>query len=357
MSVRRPRGAPPFNRNDASRERSCPAIRETGRRASRGGLRCRIVDDLLAGLPAHDAERLRLVTSLATATRVVALDGGITNRNYRVCTPTRDYVVRLSDPESSLLSIDRDNEYLNSMAAAMSGAGAPVAQFVPGAGVLVVEWIEGRTFTPQDVADPRNLPRIADACRVLHSGPAFASDFDMFELQRRYLDIVRERGYRLPPRYDEFEPQVARMRRAMSVLPEPTVPCNNDLLAANIIDDGSRLWLIDYEYSGNNEASFELGNIWSESTLDDDLLEPLVTSYWGAPSSAKVARAVGPALQVRMDAVGGDPAGDEPSRLRLLDVGHGEVRARRRGVRRTRLGGLARRRSPILIHQGACGLL
>ena len=291
MSVRRPRGAPPFKRNDASCERSCSAIRETGRRASRGGLRCRIVDDLLAGLPAHDAERLRLVTSLATATRVVVLDGGITNRNYRVCTPTRDYVVRLSDPESSLLSIDRDNEYLNSMAAAMSGAGAPVAQFVPGAGVLVVEWIEGRTFTPQDVADPRNLPRIADACRVLHSGPAFASDFDMFELQRRYLDIVRERGYRLPPRYDEFEPQVARMRRAMSVLPEPTVPCNNDLLAANIIDDGSRLWLIDYEYSGNNEASFELGNIWSESTLDDDLLEPLVTSYWGAPSSAKVSRA------------------------------------------------------------------
>ena len=75
------------------------------------------------------------------------------------------------------------------------------------------------------------------------------------------------------------------------VLPEPTVPCNNDLLAANIIDDGSRLWLIDYEYSGNYEASFELGNIWSESTLDDDLLEPLITSYWGAQSSAKVARA------------------------------------------------------------------
>lgn len=249
------------------------------------------MDQLVASLPHHDAERLLLVDCLATATRVRPLEGGITNRNYRVSTPDSDYVVRLSDPESSLLSIDRDNEYLNSMAAAMSGAGAPVAQYIPGAGVLVVEWIEGRTFNGADVADPSNLPRIAAACRTLHSGPAFASDFDMFDLQARYLGIVRARGYRLPDRYAEFDHHVARMRRAMAISPEETVPCNNDLLAGNIIDDGARLWLIDYEYSGNNEASFELGNIWSESTLADDLLEPLVASYWGRDDPAKVARA------------------------------------------------------------------
>ena len=69
------------------------------------------------------------------------------------------------------------------------------------------------------------------------------------------------------------------------------MPCNNDLLAANIIDDGNRLWLIDYEYAGNNEASFELGNVWSESTLPDDLLEPLVHAYWQQESMALVARA------------------------------------------------------------------
>jgi thiamine kinase-like enzyme len=249
------------------------------------------MEDLVAGLPAHDAERLRRVTVLASATEVRPLDGGITNRNYRVSTPHGDFVVRLSDAESALLSIDRDNEYLNSMGAAMSDAAPRVEQYIPGAGVLVVEWIHGRTLEAADVAAPENLPRIAEACRLLHSGPPFASDFDMFDLQARYLDIVHDRGFRLPPRYEEFAPHVERMRRAMSVLPELTVPCNNDLLAGNIIDDGSRLWLIDYEYSGNNEASFELGNIWSESTLADDLLEPLVSSYWGVPSAAKVARA------------------------------------------------------------------
>ena len=258
---------------------------------SGSGLRCRIVDHLVDDLPRHDAERLLLLDCLTTATAVTPLIGGITNRNYRVSTPTGDYVVRLSDPESSLLAIDRDNEYLNSLAAAKSGAGAPVAQYIAGRGVLVVNWIEGRTFTEADVANPANLGRIASACRTLHRGPAFASDFDMFDLQERYLGIVRERGYRLPDRYEEFDGHVARMRHAMAIAPEPTVPCNNDLLAANMIDDGDRLWLIDYEYSGNNEASFELGNIWSESTLPPDLLEPLVASYWGVESVSKVARA------------------------------------------------------------------
>jgi thiamine kinase-like enzyme len=86
-------------------------------------------------------------------------------------------------------------------------------------------------------------------------------------------------------------PQVSRIHAALAFTPEPLVPCNNDLLAGNIIDDGTRLWLIDYEYSGNNEASFELGNIWSESTLPEESLDALVNAYWQRHDPAKVARA------------------------------------------------------------------
>ena len=92
----------------------------------------------------------------------------------------------------------------------------------------------------------------------------------MFDVQAGYLRTVQERGYRLPDRYLEFMPQVERIRAALAVAPVPTVPCNNDLLAANFIDDGERVWIIDFEYSGNNDPCFELGNVWSESTLDLD---------------------------------------------------------------------------------------
>ncbi|MUH46682.1 MAG: phosphotransferase, partial [Actinobacteria bacterium] len=112
-----------------------------------------------------DAARLSGLACLAHATSVTPLVGGITNRNYRVTTPDGSVVVRLSDPGSSDLAVDRENEYLNSMAAARSGVGARVVDYLPGEGVLVVEWIEGRTFTENDVRTPENLPRIAAACR------------------------------------------------------------------------------------------------------------------------------------------------------------------------------------------------
>lgn len=249
--------------------------------------------DPFAGLP--DAERLRRVRTIAGAVAASPLSGGITNRNYKVTLPAGPVVVRAYEHESSALAINRENEYRNSVAAADSGAGAPVIEYLPQENLLIVGWIEGRTFVEADVRQAENLPRIAEACRALHSGPRFVNDFNMFAIQERYLSLVRERGYRLPDRYEEFLPQVELIRLAMAVAPEPTVPCNNDLLAGNFIDEGSRIRLIDYEYSGNNEASFELGNIWSESTLPDELLEVLVRAYWVGLSpqelAAKVARA------------------------------------------------------------------
>ncbi len=102
---------------------------------------------------------------------------------------------------------------------------------------------------------------------------------------------MQEQGFRLPDRYLEFMPAVDRIAAALQVRDEGTVPCNNDLLAANFIDDGERVWIIDYEYAGNNDACFELGNIWSESTLDAEHLVELVDAYYGEHRDDKIARA------------------------------------------------------------------
>ena len=243
------------------------------------------------GVPPADAARMTALPSLASLTHVTVLSGGITNRNYRATLADgRVVVVRLSDPDTSDLAIDREHEHANSRAAALAGAAPAVVDYLPGAGALVIAWVPGRTLTDTDLADAQTLRRAAAACRRLHAGPDFGNRFDMFDIQERYRRLVGERGYRLPDGYDEFAPHVRALRRAMARHTEPLVPCNNDLLSANFIDDGDRLWLIDYEYSGMNEASFELGNIWSEATLDEELLDVLVGAYWGGPSPAKRAR-------------------------------------------------------------------
>jgi thiamine kinase-like enzyme len=250
-----------------------------------------------SGVTPQDLARLRAVPLFASGPlQVQDLPGGLTNRILKVVTGNGGaYVARLSNPGASLLAVDRDAEEHDSGAAAAAGVAPEVIGRVVdgpgGSGVLVVRWLPARTWTAADLADEANLVRLAAACRRLHAGPRFARDFDMFALQRRYLGVVRERGFRLPARYEEFLPAAEAIRRALAMRPMPTVPCHNDLLPANVLDDGRRLWIVDYEYAGNGDPWFEIGNAWSEAELPPELLHPLVTAYLGRPSRSLAARA------------------------------------------------------------------
>lgn len=234
-------------------------------------------------------EALALLPGLAEPREVTELPGGLTNHNYRVRTATQDVVVRISSPSTDLLTVDRQHEWHNSVAAASAGVGAPVLDYLPGRGVLVVAFLPGRTYTAADVA--QNLPRLAQTLRRLHGGPRFATRFDMFEVQRHYAAIVAERGLRVPDGYAALAGVALRLESALRANPEPLRPCHNDLLAANVLDDGGDLRLIDYEYSGMNEPSFELGNLATESRLGPDLLAELVEAYYGRVDEVLLARA------------------------------------------------------------------
>ena len=223
---------------------------------------------------------------------VTPLSGGLTNPNFKVDSAAGSFVVRISDPDTGLLAIDRDNEHVNSVAAAASGVGPEVITYQPANAMLVIAFIpDTETMSRETMQRGDRLTAAAAAIRQLHAGPAFRDPFDMFRIQAGYREVCRERGFALPDRYDEFESKVRRLEQAMRANPEALVPCNNDLLAENFLWDGSRFRLIDWEYSGMNEASFELGNVWSESDLSLVQLEELVAAYWGEATPAKVARA------------------------------------------------------------------
>jgi thiamine kinase-like enzyme len=223
--------------------------------------------------------------------RVSVLHGGLTNHNYRVDTDTASYVVRVSPLVTEGLVIDRDHEYRNSVIAASSGVGAPVIDHLPDQRTMVIGFIEGVTLTDDSFSARDTVERVAAACRRLHGGPPFVSDFDMFDIQAGYLGQVLEHGYRLPDGYLDHAAAVERIRRALAVRAEPVVACHNDLLAGNFVDDGRHIRIIDYEYAGNNDPCFELGNIWSECHLTLDQLEELVSCYYGRRRVSRLARA------------------------------------------------------------------
>jgi len=234
-------------------------------------------------------ERFNKIALLKARTSIKELSGGLTNRNFLIETPADKYVARVSSNSSDFLAIDRGSEFINTTIAGKGGVGAEVLDYIPGEGLLLISYISGKTYGADDVA--ANLPRIAISLRNLHALEPFDHEFNMFNTQSNYLKIVKEQGFRVPDGYVDFEPMVAQIKKAFEVLFEGLVPCNNDLLPGNFIDDGKKIWLIDYEYSGNNDACFEIGNVWAEAFLPIEALEELVTAYYGAHRPDKVARA------------------------------------------------------------------
>jgi len=232
---------------------------------------------------------LNQVPLVKNRTSVTELSGGLTNRNLAIESEGNRYVARISSNSSDLLNINREDEYKNSIIAANAGIGATVYDFLPGQGLLLIGYINGKTFGAEDIAN--NLPRVAKAVRTLHGAKPFVSEFNMFTLQKRYLDIVQSNNFIYPAKYLDYEGHIADLKKALSVLPAEIVPCNNDLLPGNFIDDGEKIWLIDYEYSGNNDACFELGNIWAEAFLEYEALVELIDAYYGAHRPEKIARA------------------------------------------------------------------
>ena len=234
-------------------------------------------------------ERFNKIALLKARTSIKELSGGLTNRNFLIETLTDKYVARVSSNSSDFLSIDRGSEFINTTIAGKGGVGAEVLDYIPGEGLLLISYISGKTYGADDVA--ANLPRIATSLRNLHALEPFDHEFNMFNTQSNYFKIVKEQGFRVPDGYVDFEPMVAQIKKAFEVLFEGLVPCNNDLLPGNFIDDGKKIWLIDYEYSGNNDACFEIGNVWAEAFQPIEALEELVTAYYGAHRPDKVARA------------------------------------------------------------------
>jgi thiamine kinase-like enzyme len=233
----------------------------------------------------------RLATLAGRSWRVDDVPGGLTNTNLRVRDDDGlDVVVRWSRADVTLLGIDRDAEHANSAAAYRAGVGAEVLEYRPELSLMVISFLPGRSLENRDFADPGVLSRSAEAVRRLHAGPRFTGDFDMFARQAGYLDVVREQAIVLPPGYVDHAPAWDDVRRALAAAPRPAVPCNNDLLAANFLDDGEQVRLIDYEYSGNNDACFELGNTTTECDFTEDQVDAWCEAYFGDPSPADRAR-------------------------------------------------------------------
>jgi thiamine kinase-like enzyme len=220
----------------------------------------------------------------------IPLAGGITNQNYMVEDRGRRYVVRVGN-DILVHGVVRANELAASRAAHLAGLSPGVLHAEPG--ILVLDFIEGRTFTPEDVRSPANLERLVDMVRRCHRdipqylrGPA--AMFWVFHVVRDYAHTLREGNSRHVPLLQDLLARAARLEQAVG--PIEIVFGHNDLLAANFIDDGHRLWLVDWEYAGFNSPLFDLGGLASNSEFSVEQAEQALSLYFDRPVDDQLRR-------------------------------------------------------------------
>jgi thiamine kinase-like enzyme len=219
---------------------------------------------------------------------VTPLLGGITNQNYRVDIGGESFVLRIGGKGTHLLGIDRRRESICTTIAAQMGVGAQVLYFIASQEVLVTRFIEGNVITPEAAARPEILHRIVNAMKRYHAGPAFPGTFSPFETVRNYHRLALEYGVSFPGTLPQVFTLMARIEQALGNVTSP-VPCHNDLLASNFIDDGSAIWILDWEYAAMGDIFFDLGNFSVNQSLNDEQCELLLRSYFGEVRTADLA--------------------------------------------------------------------
>ncbi len=221
------------------------------------------------------------------------LGGGFTNTNFTVEDAGEKFVVRIGD-DIPVHGVMRFNELAASRAAHAAGISPEIVHAEPGA--MVMRFVEGKTFGAEDVRLDANLERIVGLIKSVHHdipdhlrGPALV--FWVFQVCRDYAATIRDGNPRVAG-------EVPRLMAANAALEEAVGPIrmvfgHNDLLAANFIDDGEKLWLVDWDYAGFNSPLFDLGGLASNNELSPEQEERLLEAYFEAPVSDELRRRYG----------------------------------------------------------------
>lgn len=220
---------------------------------------------------------------------VAFLPGGITNSNYRVDVDGESFVVRIAGKDTGLFGIDRRREYHCTVAASKTGVGPEVFAFLPDVEVLVTRFISGHSPSAAEMASPAMMARAVESMHRYHRGGAFPGEFSPFRVLEQYVRIARQYRAPLPPDVDSRHQRLLEIEGALR---SGTLnrPCHNDLWGPNLIDDGARIRIVDWEYAGMGDVYFDLANFAVHQGNVDTQDEALLRSYFGEVTDGGFAR-------------------------------------------------------------------
>jgi thiamine kinase-like enzyme len=213
--------------------------------------------------------------------------GGLTNRVFKVSTGSGNYCLRLPGAGTEAY-INRGVEKANAEAAAAAGVSPELVHFGDD-GVMVTRFVWGaQTMSSERFRDTAGaVERAGAAFRQLHDrSQPFAFRFELFAMIDDYLKVLAGLGAQLPEGYHDVVGEAGAVRKAIDAHPVPLKACHCDPLCENFLDTGSRMWIVDWEYSGNNDPMWDLGDLSVEGGFDADMDRRLLEAYFGGKPTA-----------------------------------------------------------------------
>jgi len=211
--------------------------------------------------------------------------GGLTNRVYAL----GQFVLRIPGKGTEDY-INRSNERVMALAAAAAGVSPALIYGDAATGIMVTERIDSATtLSPEGFKSiPGAVARAGEALHQLHtSGRAFPSRFELFAMIDDYLKIIAGKKVALPLGYDDVVREAQGIRLALNKNPAPLVPCHCDPLCENFLDAGSRMWIVDWEYSGMNDPMWDLGDLSVEGGFTPEQDDALLHAYFQSDPSPR----------------------------------------------------------------------
>ncbi|HQZ33849.1 MAG TPA: choline/ethanolamine kinase family protein [Ilumatobacteraceae bacterium] len=207
---------------------------------------------------------------------------GLTNVNYLVTSSAERLVLRVPGAGTGEY-IDRVAEEVAARSAAAAGVNAEILFFDATDGLMVTRYVDGAaTMSAERFRDLGSVARAGVALHRLHTAAQpFSTNFSLFEMIDDYKRLLAEKGATLPVGYDQAEVAAIATRRALQAAPRPLVPSHCDPLCENFLDTGEHMVIIDYEYAGNNDPMWDLGDLSVEGLFTAEQDEALLLAYFG----------------------------------------------------------------------------
>ena len=224
------------------------------------------------------------------------LTGGITNKNYKLETGGKAYMLRITGENTDLLGIKREIEHASNLAAGLLGIAPEVLYFIEPEGYLVTRFIDGKRIPPEEMVKPDNIRRVVRKLRMYHTrAPEVKGEFNVFRRVEHLIGISKQHGSKFPFDFDWIMGKMKDVETALLKDPYVPTPCHCDLLNLNFLDENvageiGEVKILDWEYAGMGDIFFDLGNFCHHHRFNDELVNVVLQEYFGEVTPKVFAR-------------------------------------------------------------------